>query len=417
MLPPHSLLPSRMLIRSLLVAGITSHPFLLAPGLSILNFLSKPRGPLFSTDRNPILHTTLKSFLYSHFCAGENASEVKATIQNMKNMGFRGVILTYAKETSGKDFKDDKLSNDKSQSVDSEITAWHQGVLQTVRMIGDGDFLALKLTGAGEAVTTALSAGKLLPEQMESALLDVCDEAISRHVNVFLDAEQHYVQSGIDKVALNLMRRYNRGGVAVVFSTYQAYLKSAPRILLDHLHKAREERFVIGIKLVRGAYMSTEPRHLIHDTKEETDLFYDRIAEGLIQGQYASWAQDETFNSPKLELFLATHNLPSTLKAQKLQKSRMHAQLPLIRIQYGQLLGMADEVSLTLLQLNQEDASDKQLAATEVYKCLTWGTLSDCIYYLLRRANENKDAVTRTLAEYNALKREVLRRMMGVFSS
>lgn len=252
---------------------------------------------------------------------------------------------------------------------------------------------------------------------MESALLDVCDEAISRHVNVFLDAEQHHVQSGIDKVALNLMRRYNRGGVAVVFNTYQGYLKSTPRILLDHLHKAREEQFVIGIKLVRGAYMSTEPRYLIHDTKEGTDISYDNIAEGLIQGQYADWTQDEAFNSPKLELFLATHNLPSTLKAQRLQNSRMHAQLPLIRIQYGQLLGMADEVSLTLLQTNKEDTSGKRFAATEVYKCLTWGTLNDCIFYLLRRANENKDAVTRTLAEYKALKREVLRRMTNIFSS
>lgn len=248
---------------------------------------------------------------------------------------------------------------------------------------------------------------------MQSALLDVCDEAISRHVNVFLDAEQHHVQPGIDKIALYLMRRYNRGGVAVVFNTYQGYLKSTPRILLDHLHNAREEQFVIGVKLVRGAYMSTEPRRLIHDTKEETDISYDSIAEGLIQGQYESWTQDESFSSPKLELFLATHNRPSTLKAQKLQNSRMHAKLPLIRIQYGQLLGMADEVSLTLLQLNKEDAS----ATTEVYKCLTWGTLNDCIFYLLRRANENKDAVTRTLAEYKALKKEVIRRMMNIFSS
>ncbi|KAK6449371.1 pyrroline-5-carboxylate reductase [Trichoderma asperellum] len=332
-------------------------------------------------------------------------------------MGFRGVILTYAKETSGKSSNEKVLSNDDSQSVDAEIMAWHQGVLQTVKMIGDGDFLALKLTGAGEAVTTALSLGKPLPKQMESALLDVCDEAISRHVNVFLDAEQHHVQSGIDKVALNLMRRYNRGGVAVVFNTYQGYLKSTPRIILDHLHNAREEQFVIGLKLVRGAYMSTEPRHLIHDTKEETDISYDSIVEGLIQGQYANWTQDEAFSSPKLELFLATHNRPSTIKAQKLQNFRMHAQLPLIRIQYGQLLGMADEVSLTLLQLNKEDTSDKPFAATEVYKCLTWGTLNDCIFYLLRRANENKDAVTRTLAEYKALKREALRRMTNIFSS
>lgn len=126
------------------MAGVTSHPLLLTPGLSILNFLSKPRGSLFNIDKNPILHTILKNFLYNHFCAGENASEVKATIQNIKKMGYRGVILTYAKETTGKSSSEKDSPNDEPQGVDKEITAWHQGVLQTVRMIGEGDFLALK---------------------------------------------------------------------------------------------------------------------------------------------------------------------------------------------------------------------------------------------------------------------------------
>jgi hypothetical protein len=117
---------------------------LLAPGLSVLNFLCKPRGGLFNVERNPILHSVIKNVLYSHFCAGENANEVKTTIQNIKNMGFRGVILTYAKEASGKSSNEKDLSDHESQKVDAEIQAWHQGVLQTVKMIGDGDFLALK---------------------------------------------------------------------------------------------------------------------------------------------------------------------------------------------------------------------------------------------------------------------------------
>lgn len=271
------------------------------------------------------------------------------------------------------------------------------------------------MTGAGAAVTTALSLSKPLPTQMESALLDICDEAIGRRVNVFLDAEQHHVQPGIDKVALDLMRCYNRGDVAVVFNTYQAYLKSTSVTLFNHLHFAKQAGFVIGIKLVRGAYMSTEPRRLIHDSKAETDASYDLIAESLIQGQYADWNQDESFISPKLQLFLATHNRNSTLKAQEMQLSRTKAGLPRIPVQYGQLLGMADEVSFALLQLNKQDIQNEGWATSEVYKCLTWGTIGDCIFYLLRRANENKDAVSRTQAEYNALKREVVRRIKSSF--
>lgn len=144
MLPPHSLLPSRMLLRSLLVARITSHTMLLTPGLSILKFLSKPRGFLFSVERNPILHSIVKNILYNHFCAGENENEVKATIQNIKSLGFRGVILTYAKEGPGISTTKGYSSDVGLQNCDAEIAAWYQGVLQTVGMIGDGDFLALK---------------------------------------------------------------------------------------------------------------------------------------------------------------------------------------------------------------------------------------------------------------------------------
>ncbi|KAL7940209.1 FAD-linked oxidoreductase-like protein [Trichoderma barbatum] len=416
MLPPHSLLPTGMLLRSLLVAGITSHPMLLSPGLATLKFLSKPRGPLFNVARNPVLHSILKNVLYNHFCAGENANEVKATIQNIKDMGFRGVILTYAKEGPGRAFDEKDVVDLKSQRVDAEIEGWHQGVLQTVQMIGKGDFLALKLTGAGAAVTRALSSCKPLPTQMERALMNLCDEAIRRRVNIFLDAEQQHVQPGIDKVTLDLMRRYNQGDVAVVFNTYQAYLKSTAGTLFDHLHCAKQEGFTIGIKLVRGAYMSTEPRHLIHDTKTETDASYDLITESLIQGQFAGWKQNGSFSSPKIQLFLATHNRTSTLKAQELQQSRSNAGLPRIPVQYGQLLGMADEVSFTLLQRNEKDTKSYGHLENEVYKCLTWGTIGDCIFYLLRRANENKDAVSRTLAEYYALRREVLRRIKNVFA-
>lgn len=276
--------------------------------------------------------------------------------------------------------------------------------------------LADRLTGAGAAVTAALSSDKPLPTQMENALLNICEEAISRNVNIFLDAEQQHVQPGIDKIALDLMRRYNRGDVSVVFNTYQAYLKSTANTLLEHLHRARHENFTIGVKLVRGAYMSTEPRHLIHDTKTETDASYNLLAEGLIQGQCDNWNQDKTFNSPKVQLFLATHNRLSTIKAQQLQLCRRKAGLPQIRIQYGQLLGMADEVSFTLLQMNEQGLQNVGSPMNEVYKCLTWGTLGDCIFYLSRRANENKDAVSRTLAEYNSLKKEAFRRVKNLFS-
>ncbi|RTE78299.1 hypothetical protein BHE90_007199 [Fusarium euwallaceae] len=412
-----------MLLRSLLIATVSSHRTLLTPSLAILSFFSKPRLALFSVEKNPLLHAIFKSTLYRHFCAGENVEEVKTTIKNIKDMGFRGVILTYAREVvvdssteqevgvGALECKKDVVEVEKEVVFDESIQAWRDGVLETASMLGEGDFLALKFTGAGAKVTEALAAKKPLPTQMQDALNAVCEQAIKRKASILVDAEQQFVQPGIDDVALNLMRTYNREH-ATVYNTYQAYLKSTPSTLLRHLRFAKDQGFTIGVKLVRGAYMATEPRHLINDTKQQTDDSYDSIAQGLLEGRYQDLEHGSSAGFPRLNLFLATHNKQSALNAYQVQQKRSEEGLPLIKVQYGQLLGMADEVSCTLLQLGDKAGH----TSPEVYKCLSWGTLGDCISYLLRRAVENRDAVSRTKTEYFAVRREVWRRVKSALS-
>ncbi|KAG4259794.1 hypothetical protein FPRO03_12444 [Fusarium proliferatum] len=180
---------------------------------------------------------------------------------------------------------------------------------------------------------------------MQDSLNAVCEKAMERKARILIDAEQQFVQPEIDDIALVLMRKYNREQ-AIVYNTYQAYLKSTPSTLLDHLHCAKDEGFTIGVKLVQGAYMNSEPRGLIHDTKQQTDESYNSIAEGLLQRRY----EDLTPSGfPKVDLFLATHNKQSALHAYQVQQQRADAGLPLTKVQYGQLLGMADEVSCALL--------------------------------------------------------------------
>ncbi|RBA08992.1 hypothetical protein FPRO05_07272 [Fusarium proliferatum] len=220
---------------------------------------------------------------------------------------------------------------------------------------------------------------------MQDSLNAACEKAIERKARILIDAEQQFVQPAIDDIALVLMRKYNREQ-AIVYNTYQAYLKSTPSTLLEHLHCAKDEGFTIGVKLVRGAYMNSEPRGLIHDTKQQTDDSYNSIAEGLLQRRYEN---------------LTPSGFP--------KQQRSDAGLPLTKVQYGQLLGMADEVSCTLLQLAADPGTNGS-ASPEVYKCLSWGTLGDCLSYLFRRAVENRDAVSRTKVEDYALRKEVWRR-------
>lgn len=73
---------------------------------------------------------------------------MRNTIQQLKDTGLRGVILTYARETTRDDrvAKRKEESNEKMEALEKDemIQAWTDGVLQTIDMIGEGDYLALK---------------------------------------------------------------------------------------------------------------------------------------------------------------------------------------------------------------------------------------------------------------------------------
>jgi proline dehydrogenase len=274
-----------------------------------------------------------------------------------------------------------------------------------------------RFTGAGSQALYALSRSLCPPPALGEAITAVCDLASSRGVRLLFDAEQQALQPGIDLWTLNYMRWYNKcsPGQAVVYSTYQAYLKATPSVLAEHLSTARKESFTLGVKLVRGAYLGCDPRHLIHDTKADTDAAYDSIAESVIRRQYGpilrplAGEEEETF--PAVSLVLAGHNLASVRKAQMIRNSQMHDGVTQIDLIYAQLQGMADEISCELvLAARGNEALDKLADPPQVYKYIVWGTTGECMKYLLRRAQENKDAVQRTREGRNAMVAELLRR-------
>ncbi|RMZ71049.1 proline oxidase [Pyrenophora seminiperda CCB06] len=244
---------------------------------------------------------------------------------------------------------------------------------------------------------------------MLDALDEVAIKCRQRGVQIIVDAESQKWQQGIDRMALELMRKFNRDdGKAVIYNTYQCYLKGTAAVIEHHLAEAEKDGFTLGIKLVRGAYMFSDDRSLIHDTKEDTDNAYNSVAQGALRQQIgpfgASGPHARPF--PSVNLFIASHNRDSVLSANKLHRQRLEAGLPTVPVAYGQLHGMSDEVSFSLLAEKGEDGK-----APEVLKCTTWGSMGECFGYLLRRAVENKDAVLRTKNEFAALKKEVKRRI------
>jgi hypothetical protein len=148
-------MPTNMLLRSLFVATVSSNKFLLIPSLHLLSFFAKPnRSFLFNVDRNPVLKAILKRTLYNQFCAGETERETRACVKQLKDLGFKGVILTFAKEMVYDD-KSKKSNHHTSTSErfhemeaavteDTDIEAWRVGTLKTVDLISEGDILAIK---------------------------------------------------------------------------------------------------------------------------------------------------------------------------------------------------------------------------------------------------------------------------------
>ncbi len=145
-LPCLSVMPTRILLRSLFVSSVLSSPRLVRISLPILKIIANSNSWLLNSDRNPLLHSIVRKLIYDQFCAGENDVEVRNTIAMTKAMGYEGVILGYAKETvvSKKASSTEVVSPDQDRPKDEVIREWKDGNLRTLKMLGSGDFLAVK---------------------------------------------------------------------------------------------------------------------------------------------------------------------------------------------------------------------------------------------------------------------------------
>ncbi|MCJ1479517.1 proline dehydrogenase [Lambiella insularis] len=339
-------------------------------------------------------------------------------------MGFHGVILGYAREgvvgegtAAGKEVDEEGI-------VNVQVEAWKQGTLATVRLARKGDCVSVKFSGAGSQALRELSKPSNPGKFLEDAITEICELAKVKTVRLLFDAEQNALQAGIDAWTLDFQRRYNRDvpGQALVYGTYQAYMRSTPATLARHLAAAADEGFTCGIKLVRGAYLGSDPRHLFWSKKEDTDNAYNAIAEALMKQTYNSVLVPLHGNKrplfPKVNLVLASHNLASVKKAMYIRQRQLELGQERIQMAYGQLMGMADHVSCELIQwsklgqgLHQVDSGMRDIP--HAYKYLVWGTVGECLKYLLRRAQENQDALARTQEGRLALRSELSRRVFS----
>lgn len=249
------------------------------------------------------------------------------------------------------------------------------------------------------------------PAVWVDAMDRICEKAKARGCRIWIDSEQQVVQDGIDRWAIELMGKYNVNGSVLVYNTLQAYLKSSRSKLNAQLAAAKQGGWTLAIKLVRGAYIDSDPRERIHDTKEDTDASYNGIVHDLLSGTNLDLPPEKL---PKVELFLAGHNPASVGAAIDLMQTLSAAGKLKVKPTFAQLQGMADELGCSILQRADGLREKGAAMVPRVYKCLTWGSVQECMQYLLRRAVENSGGTARMKDGYAAYMGELRRRMSAV---
>lgn len=249
---------------------------------------------------------------------------------------------------------------------------------------------------------------------MLKAMEELCEASSAKGVLLLPAAEPQNANAAVDAWTQLLAQKYNQGD-AVVYNTFQCYLKASGKYLTAHLEHAEKHGYTLGVKLVRGAYLATEKRDLIWDTVEETHHAYDTLAKNCLQRTYGELMPAPTENAkfPRADVVLATHNQESVQSAQTLRNEQLkNGEVP-VRLAYAQLQGMADEISCKLIENSRASASEKMPAVDvpRTFKYVPWGTTSECLHYLLRRADENKDAMSRTVDTRKAMGQELWRRI------
>lgn len=254
--------------------------------------------------------------------------------------------------------------------------------------------------GAGPLKAAVLSEEETeLMQGLQLRLETLARRASSLGVRLMIDAEQSYFQPAIDHLVLDLMQRHNKGKF-VVYTTVQCYLKGAQRRIVREMQRAQRQDYFFAAKLVRGAYMITERKRAeelgypspIQETIEDTHATYD----GCVQLCLEAMARGEN-----VELLIACHNQASIEKA-LVEMERLNLKGNTAGVYFGQLLGMADHLTLTLGG-----------AGYKAYKYVPYGLVGQVLPYLIRRAQENSDMLGGVGLEIELVGKELRRRLLG----
>jgi proline dehydrogenase len=367
------------LIRTYWVFRLINNNFLVKVGPPLTNFAIKIHLPVKGL---------IKATIFKQFCGGESITECNNTIKNL-NKGGVGTILDYSVEGEDDELVFDETRDEIINTID-RATQDRAVPITVFKVTGVGRFSLLEKLDAGTELTSAEQAEW---EKVRQRVHRICSRASQAGIPVMIDAEETWIQKTIDGLALAMMQAFNKGK-AIVYNTYQIYRHDKLASLKADFEVAEREGFILGAKLVRGAYMEKERKRAsemgypspIQSDKQSTDRDYDEALRFVVD------------HLDRIALVAGTHNeqscrLLTTLLAEK------NIDLKHPHVYFSQLLGMSDNLSFNLAH-----------AGFNVAKYVPYGPVEAVLPYLFRRAEENTAIAGQMSRELSLIVKERKRR-------
>jgi len=354
------------------------------------NFLTQVGPPVTNLFLNiglPI-QGVIKSTIFKQFCGGETIAECETTIKLLSESKV-GTILDYSVEGEDEEHVFDFTCAEIIRTID-RAAGDHNVPITVFKVTGIARFALLEKLDAKLKLTADETAEFA---KVKHRCERICRTAFEKNVPVMIDAEETWIQETIDDLALDMMLLFNREKL-IVYNTYQLYRHDKLADLkADHLI-AREAGFILGAKIVRGAYMEKERKRAvekgypspIQSDKKSTDNDYNAAVTYCVE------------NIDQMGLVCGTHNetscgvLAALLDEHDIDHNHPH-------VYFSQLLGMSDNLSFNL--------SD---AGYNVAKYVPYGPVKAVMPYLFRRAQENTSIAGQTSRELDLITREKNRR-------
>jgi len=344
--------------RSLLIFSIISNPVISKSLITLTKTLIKLKIPV---------GFFIKHTIFKQFCGGTNINNAKTTIDKLWKSKI-GSILDYSVE--GKD-KEVDFKRVKNETINNIIKASKSSKIP---------FAVFKPTGLTkfsllEKINSNLNlnSNEMIEKQkFINRIEEICKASYNYKTPVFVDAEESWIQDGIDMIVLSMMKKYNKKEV-YIYNTLQMYRTDRLNYLNKIISVAKKEKFLLGIKLVRGAYHQQEINRALK-LKYDIPVFKTKNK------------SDESFNKSlkiccdninHISICAGTHNeYSSQLLIDLMKKNNIDKSDP--RIYFSQLLGMCDHISYNIAEHGFNTA-----------KYVPYGPIKDVIPYLIRRAEEN----------------------------